>query len=211
MPVTPLLTSLFCRAHPSVVLNILSHTSLEIQRGLECGELDAGLTYTDNEPLRNVRTHPLYREQYVLLTPVGTHFDGLSKVTWREAANLPLCLLTPDMQNRRIVNRLFVEGGASAPKVAVETNSVLSLVAHVRAGEWSSILPHTFLTLLGHDKATFRGVQAIPLVEPEASQTVGLVVSEREPLPPLARALLEVAQQADIRRMLEHVLPENMI
>jgi hypothetical protein len=69
-------------------------------------------------------------------------------------------------------------------------------------------VPHTFLTLLGHDDAAFRGLQAIPLVEPEGAQTVGLVVSEREPLPPLARALLEVAQRADIARVLERMLPE---
>jgi DNA-binding transcriptional LysR family regulator len=119
-------------------------------------------------------------------------------VTWREAAELPLCLLTRDMQNRRIIDRLFVAGGAGVPKVAVETNSVLSLVAHVRSGEWSSVVPHTFLELLGRDGATFSGSRAIPLVAPEAQQAVGLVVSERDPLSPLVRALVEVAQQFDL-------------
>lgn len=202
MPVTPLLTSLFHRNHPLVTLKIISHTSAEIQRGLLSGELEAGLTYTENEPLRSVRTHLLYRERYLLLTPVGTHFAGKTKVTWREAAQLPLCLLTPDMQNRRIIDRLFVEGGG-APKIAVETNSVLSLVAHVRSGEWSSVLPHTFLTVLGPYGARLQGLRAMPLVKPEAEQAIGLVVSEREPLPPLARALLEVTRQAEFSHMIE--------
>jgi DNA-binding transcriptional LysR family regulator len=206
MPVTPLITSSFCRKHGRVVFKVLSHTSHEIQRGLETGELHAGLTYTENEPLQNVRTYPLYRERYMLLTPAGTDFDRMTRVPWRDAARLPLCLLTPDMQNRRIINRLFAEGGGS-PKVAVETNSVLSLVAHVRSGEWSSVLPHTFLTLLGHDHAAIRGLRTIPLVEPEAAQTVGLVVNEREPLSPLARALLDVVRQSDITRVLEQALP----
>jgi DNA-binding transcriptional LysR family regulator len=69
MPVTPLITSPFCRSHPLVTPRVLSHSSIEIQRGLDAGELDAGLTYLENEPLRNVRTHPLYRERYMLLTP----------------------------------------------------------------------------------------------------------------------------------------------
>jgi DNA-binding transcriptional LysR family regulator len=180
MPVTPLITSLFHRQHPRVVVRILSHNSAEIQRGLLSGELEAGLTYTENEPLKNVRTHPLYRERYLLLTP--------------------------DMQNRRIVNRLFVEGGAGPPKVAVETNSVLSLVAHVRSGEWSSVLPHTFLSVLGPHGSPLDGVQAIPLVEPQAEQTIGLVVSEREPLPPLARALLEVTRQPEFSRAIERAM-----
>ncbi len=48
-------------------------------------------------------------------------------MSWREAAKLPLCLLTGDMQNRRIIDHLFVAGGAGKPRAAVETNSVLSL------------------------------------------------------------------------------------
>jgi DNA-binding transcriptional LysR family regulator len=206
LPVTPLLTSSFCRRHPFVTVKILSRSSLEIERGLEAGELEGGLTYTENEPLRYVRTYQLYRERYILLTPARAPFDQLREVAWREAAKLPLCLLTRNMQNRRIIDRLFVAGGAGTPKVAVETDSVLSLVAHVRSGEWSSVFPHTFLGLLGHDDATFGGLRAIPLVEPLAEQAVGLVVSERDPLSPLVRALVDVAQQFDASGQLKRSL-----
>lgn len=206
LPVTPLLTSSFCRRHASVTLKILSSTSVAIQRGLESGEMEAGLTYTENEPLRFVRTYPLYHERYMLLTPARAPFDRMQKVTWREAARLPLCLLARDMQNRRIIDRLFVAGGAGSPQVAVETDSVLALVAHVRSGEWSSVFPHTFLGLLGGDDVPFRELCAIPLVEPDAKQAVGLVVSERDPLPPLGRALVEVAHQCDLSGQLERAL-----
>ncbi|MCC7348408.1 MAG: LysR family transcriptional regulator [Variibacter sp.] len=209
MPVSPLITSPFCHQHPAVTLRVLSHTSMEIQRGLDAGELDAGLTYLENEPLRHVRSHPLYRERYMLLTPTNELFDSVASMTWREAAKLPLCLLTRDMQNRRIINRLFEEGGAETPKVAVETNSVLALIAHVRAGGWSSVVPHTFLTLLGQQDAALSGLRAIPLVEPAASQVVGLVVGERDPLAPLARAFLKMARQMDIAGELEHRLPRS--
>ena len=203
MPVTPLISNSFSAVHSLVTLKILSHSSIEVQRGLDDGTLDAGLTYLENEPLRNVRTLPLYRERYMLLTPVGGRFDGLSSVSWRDAARLPLCLLTRDMQNRRIVDRLFSEGGAERPKVAIETNSVLALVAHVRSGRWSSIIPHTFLSLLGNQETALAGVGTVPLVEPEASQVVGLVLSDRDPVPPLARALLKSARATDVSGILE--------
>lgn len=198
MPMTPLITNSFFLAHPLVTLKLLSHSSIEIQRGLDDGTLDAGLTYLDNEPLKNVRTLPLYRERYLLLTPAGGQFDGLSSVCWRDAARLPLCLLTRDMQNRRIVDRLFAEGGAEKPRVAVETNSVLALIAHVRSGQWSSVIPHTFLRLLGRNEASLAGIATIPLTEPQASQGVGLVLSDRDPLPPLARALLKCGRTIDV-------------
>jgi DNA-binding transcriptional LysR family regulator len=170
LPVTPLLTSLFHRRHRFVILKILSCTSREIERGLEAGSLDGGLTYTENEPLRYVRTYPLYRERYMLLTPARAPYDRMVEVTWRETAELPLCLLTRDMQNRRIIDRLFVAGGAGVPKVAVETNSVLSLVAHVRSGEWSSVVPHTFLERWDATGQYFLGYAPSPLLRPKRNK-----------------------------------------
>jgi DNA-binding transcriptional LysR family regulator len=198
MPMAPLITNPFSKAHPLVTLKLLSHSSIEIQRGLDEGTLEAGLTYLDNEPLRHVRMLPLYRERYLLLTPNGGPFDGRPGVSWREAAALPLCLLTRDMQNRRIIDRLFVEAGAPKPKVAIETNSVVALVAHVRSGQWSSVIPHTFLNLLGGAHAVLAGVNTVPMIEPEASQTIGLVLHEREPASPLARALMKSARETDL-------------
>jgi len=205
MPVVPLITNPFCLTHPLVTIKLLSHSSIEIQRGLDEGTLEVGLTYLENEPLRNVRLLPLYRERYMLLAPAGGPFDGKAAVTWREAARLPLCLLTPNMQNRRIVDRLFADGGAAKPKVAIETDSVLALVAHVRSGQWSSVIPHTFLGLLGQRASTLTGLNAVPLVEPEASQAVGLVLAERGPMPPLARAVLKSAREHDVTAALDTI------
>jgi DNA-binding transcriptional LysR family regulator len=207
MPAAPCVTSAFCRSHPLVTLKVLSLSSIEIQRGLDAAELDAGLTYLDNEPLHNVRTYPLYGERYLLLTPAGARFDGLTVVSWREAARLPLCLLTPNMQHRRIIDSLFVAGNAGKPKVSVETDSVIALFAYVQSGEWSSVIPHTFLALLGQD-AGLAGLRAIPLSEPESVHTVGLVVGQRDPLPPLARALLKSARHSDVSAALERLLPK---
>lgn len=203
MPVTPLITNPFSKSYPLVTLKIVSHTSVEIQRGLDEGALEAGMTYLDNEPLHNVRTLPLYRERYMLLTPVGGPFDGRERVTWREAALLPFCLLTRDMQNRRIIDRLFAQGGVGEPKVAIETNSVLALIAHVGSGQWSSVIPQTYLGLLAKEAGGLAGFNTVPLVEPEGSQSVGLLFHEREPLSPLARALLTSARQTDIATTLE--------
>jgi DNA-binding transcriptional LysR family regulator len=203
----PLFTSSFCKRYTGVSLRLLSHTSIEIQRGLEAGELDVGVTYLDNEPLINVRSHLLYRERYMLLTPKGGPFDGRANVTWREAAALPLCLLTRDMQNRRIIDGLFATGAKARPHVAVEMNGVLMLIAYVQTGGWSSVVPHAFLTLLGQPNAALDGIVAIPLVEPEASYALGLVVPDRDPLPSLTRAFVEEATAIDVQAELDRLCP----
>jgi DNA-binding transcriptional LysR family regulator len=207
MPVAPLVTRAFTARYPAVTLRLLSLSSIDIQRGLDDGILEAGMTYLDNEPLRNVRSRPLYHEQYMLLTPADGALTQSRSVRWKDIASLPLCLLTRDMQNRRIIDRLLAEGGASAPRVAVETNSVLALIAQVRSGGWSSVVPHTFLTLLGQQKSALTGLRAIPLVKPQATQSVGLVVDDREPQSPLTRAFLKSVAASEVRAELTRALP----
>jgi DNA-binding transcriptional LysR family regulator len=54
-----------------------------------------------------VRTSELYRERYVLITRAEEPLKSLDSITWAEAARLPLCLLNPSMQNRRILDAYF--------------------------------------------------------------------------------------------------------
>ena len=62
------LTTPFRARHPDVRFTILSRTSIEILAHLENLEIDAGVTYVDNEPLGRVTAVPLYHERYQLLT-----------------------------------------------------------------------------------------------------------------------------------------------
>jgi DNA-binding transcriptional LysR family regulator len=185
LPIVAHLTAPFYARFPGVTVAVLSLTSQEIQRGIEDFELDAGVTYLDNEPLERVRARPIYAEEYAFLTPVEGPFAERTALTWREAAEAPLCLLTPDMQNRRIVDGIFRSVGA-APKPSVETNSIFNLISHAASGHWSSIVPRQLLQFFGIPETT----RAIALIEPTARRSVGLVVADREPLGPLARNLM---------------------
>ncbi len=177
LPLSPRITARFRERHPRMRVRLMSMSSRQIAHGLEHGELEAGLTYLDNEPLARVDAIPLWTERYLLVTAAGTAFGA--SVTWAEAAELPLCLLTSDMQHRRIVDGAFGAAGAT-PSPAVETNSVSTLVAHARAG-LPGITAHTWLEAnpLPDD------LRAIPLVDPVIEHTIGLVTStavERTPV-----------------------------
>ena len=190
LPLTAQLTTPFASAHPGVTISVMSLSSVEIQRGLDDFTLDAGITYLDNEPLARVRGIPLYSERYFA---VGTVQAGSNaeQMTWADAARLPLCLLTNDMQNRRILDATFAQAG-QVVRPGIESNSVLAIVTHVRSGAWASIMPQSFLQFLPPDDE----VRAIPLVDPVVSHQVGLVIPDREPLTPSARALMGFASQA---------------
>lgn len=189
LPMVSALTTPYRAKHPEVKFTVLSRTSIEILSMLENLEVDAGLTYIDNEPLGRVRAVPLYLEQYRLLTSETSPLGDRDQVTWAEVARIPLCLLTPDMQNRRIIDQhLRTAGGVPDP--TLESNSMIVLFSHVRTGRWASVMPEKLADTLG----LTRHLRSIPIVEPEAVHGIGLVVADREPLPPLVAALVAEAK-----------------
>ena len=139
----------------------MSRTSIEVLEQLENLEIDAGVTYLDNEPLGRVTAMPLYRERYRLLTSSDAPLGDRDSVTWAEVAQVPLCLLTPNMQNRRIIDGLL-RGAGGNPQPTLESNSMIVLFAHVRTGRWASVMPSKLAETLGLTET----IRAIPIVEP---------------------------------------------
>jgi DNA-binding transcriptional LysR family regulator len=184
------LTTPYRARHPAVQFSILSRTSIEILAQLENLEIDAGLTYLDNEPLGRVTAVPLYRERYRLLVAADGPLGNRDTVTWSEVAKVPLCLLTPDMQNRRIIERLLRDTGAE-PDITLESDSMILLFSHVRTGRWASVMPARLASSLGLTDL----LRSIPIVEPEATHTIGLVAPAREPMTPLTAALVAEARR----------------
>lgn len=188
LPMIPYLTKAVRALHPRIDFTVMSLSSEEILRGLGDYSIDAGITYLDNEPVTGLLTTPLYAERYCLFLPEPHRLASRKSITWREAAELPLALLTSNMQNRRIVDRAFRTADCR-PEPALETNSVINLCANVRLMGLASIMPDYILAILGSDP----GIVAVPLVEPVVSNSVGLVAQDRDPLAPLVRAFRDAA------------------
>lgn len=195
LPMVAELTGPFTAHHPNVRVTILSRTSAEILDGLESLDLDAGITYLDNEPLGRVTQTPLYTEFYRFLCTDASALATRKTVTWAEVAQEPLCLLTADMQNRRIVNQNLAEAGARA-QAMVESNSTIALVAHVRSGRWSSVVPMKLAAMFQTE-----ALHAIPIVQPEAEHLVGLITPRRDPQTPVLSALIDEAARIGARRV----------
>src|SRR5262249_33460475 len=160
--------------HPDVSFTVLSRTSIEVLSLLENLETDAGITYLDNEPLGRVQTVPLYNEGYRLLTSSDSPLGNRDRVTAWEDGKVPPCLLTPDMQHRRIIEQLLREAGTEVAPT-LESDSIVVLFAHVRTGRWASVMPAKLAEVLGLTEK----VRAIPIVKPDVKHAIGLVVPDR--------------------------------
>jgi DNA-binding transcriptional LysR family regulator len=182
LPVVAEITAPLLLDHPALDLEIRSLSSQEIATQLESFAIDAGVTYLDNEPLGDLLGRPIYSERYVYLTAEGGDQEQLP---WAALDGAALCLLSPEMQNRRIVEEALRRSGAEA-RARIESNSITALLSFARAG-WSSVVSETWLNLYGVPE----GMRAVPLVEPDITHAIGVVTRDSELQPPAVSALLE--------------------
>ncbi|MCV6545903.1 MAG: LysR family transcriptional regulator [Cohaesibacter sp.] len=187
LPMVPKLAGALKTLHPAVQFTILSRSSSDILHQLEEGTLDAGISYLDHDKLDKSRSMwPLYQERYCLFVNRQHPLAEKETLCWAEAAQLPLCSLTPDMQFRHIVDAAFKQTGCS-PSSDIESNSINNLYAFIQTGHYAAVLPENCKIQLSE----LEGLCAIPLIEPDITHMVGLIVQERDPLPLLLSALAQ--------------------
>jgi DNA-binding transcriptional LysR family regulator len=192
LPMATLVVKAIQASHPRIEVTVLSHSSIDILRHLEDFAIDIGLTYLDNEPIEGMRSEAVYAERYCLLVRRDNPLAPRGSVTWAEAANQALCLLTPDMQNRRIIDRAF-RAANTAPIPKIETNSVVNLCSSVHLMGLATVIPEHFLTVLG----PMSDILTVPLTDPVVEHTIGLVAVDRDPVSPLVLAAFECARRLE--------------
>jgi len=173
--------------YPGVTVSIQTTTSLAIQLGLESGIYEAGITYGEGVSDDLLRVDDLYDETYCLVAPrhIAPRLEG--EVTWTEAAELPLSLLEPDMQNRRILDRVFDELGLS-PEVVTESSGFMASMVLAAEGMSATVVPEVLITTFG----AIGDCVALPLTEPRLEKTVSLVAPIRDPDLPTIEALRRI-------------------
>ncbi|PTW59847.1 transcriptional regulator [Breoghania corrubedonensis] len=183
------LTAPFCERHPDIRFTILARSSIEILSLVVDLKVDVGITYLDNEPLGKMTSVPLYSEHYHFVTMEGGPFAERKSVTWKEASSVPLCLLTQDMQNRRIIDKHLEDAGVTAAPT-LESDSIIALFSHIRSGRWSGIMPSKLVEAF----APLPSLRSLPIDAPDVAHTVGIIANFREPYTPVIAALLQQAK-----------------
>lgn len=170
--------------HPGITVRIETTNSLAIQQGVEEGTYDAGITYTEGASRDLLTVEPLYDETYVLLCPraLAPHPEG--PICWKDAAGLSLCLLEPQMQNRRIVDRIFEDIGV-APTVISETGGLTAAMVMAVQGLSATVVPKILVDSLG----PLQGTVVLPLTDPVVATSISLVTPLRPSHIPTVQAL----------------------
>lgn len=190
LPYIPDLSLEFMARHTDVHITIVSMSTGTILTGLDNLEIDIGLTYIGTDLVQRFQTVPLYEEHYSLLVAPGHPLANRTSISWAEAGTLPLCLLTSDMQNRRIIDQHLADAGVEV-RPMMESNSMTMLHVHVRSGALATIAALG----IGARFTPPMELVAIPVVEPSVTHEIGLVLTAREPHPPHVAAFLTAAKR----------------
>lgn len=171
-------------AHPRILPRIVVATSLSIQQRLYDGTIDAGITYDDSLGRDLVTLQPLYDETYVVLAPHAMVAKFKDQISWAEAAELPLSLLDAQMQNRRILNRVFDDLGLK-PTIVSESNGFMAAMVMARLGTTATIVPKALAEALGD----LAGTRVLDLVDPQQTRPICIATLDRNPELTTVRAL----------------------
>ncbi|KQR78758.1 transcriptional regulator [Burkholderia sp. Leaf177] len=202
IPITARMLAPCMREHPDMRYEVRSLSSDAILRQLDEYELDVGLTYLDDQVQAGFSVLPLYLERYMLLSPASAAQDVSAPIqSWSDVGELPLGLLTSTMQNRQVINAAFRRGNVQ-PRVVLETDSLLSLYAHIQHAGLYSVFPHSLLSVLPSSNA----VRA-SLLLPELTRGIGLIARSRNALPPLVAAMWRSVEQLDLQRDFDALMP----
>jgi DNA-binding transcriptional LysR family regulator len=201
LPVLPILTTQLAKRHPRATIETLERAEEDVLNELMAFETDVTLIY--REMVAETKFHisrSLFKERYVLLTPIDGPLGDRETATWEEASTIPLCLPSKHMRNRQIIDGFLHSGHERA--VQIEANSLMSLCAHVCSGDWSTIMPHAFLYPFGVPL----GTKAVAIEGPKGSQELCLATMQISPLPPLVRELFQIADETDMVREIRAAL-----
>lgn len=204
MPVAARFAGLLQGRYPGLSLVLRSMSSPDIEAGLESLSVDMALGYTGRIKTRapKVMTIDQYTERYFMLRratkPAARCLRIVERpMSWDAASRFSLCLLTPEMHNRAIVDGAFKQIGLTI-KPVIETNSILALGLTVLAGEVNSILPGALIGVL----RGYPELEAVPLNAPEVLTPIGFMAPFNDRPSHAMRAALNMATDL---KWLQHV------
>jgi DNA-binding transcriptional LysR family regulator len=200
-PALPHINGHFLKLHPGVRVEVSFLGLEEMRVKLINFELDVGITYIDQMQPPPLTSFPMYNEHLSLLVPDDPRFP-VATTTWSAAADLPLCLLSPHMHERQIIDAAFASVGKT-PAPGIESDSIVNLAFHAMRGESVTIVPEHFEMVIG----AFPGTRLVKLVKPEVIRQVGLIWVEGNPMLPMARAMLGAVKSMAMPELLRPPAP----
>ena len=190
-----LLSAEFRQIMPQLTLEVLSLSTPVILQRLKDQDLHLGLLYDRSVADEAYDVLPLFSERYVLVASEQVSLPR--ELSWAEVSELPLCVLSRDMQNRQMIEEIFRKLEAT-PNIVLETNVIRVLLTEALSGRAFSIMPLSALPAL----YAGAGIRT-HAITPEHAEDICLVRLRHERQPALSEAAWRLGASLDLQTILE--------
>jgi len=148
----PYIVPAFTNLYSDVQINLTEGERIELEQKLMSGNLDLIFTTYGSSENKNIEYIPLYKEEFVLITPFNyipkhysrsnTRQDGI--VDMKELENESFVLMKPGHQLRFTTDRIFQDSGF-IPKLVLETDNWRTCLRLAEEAMAFTILPNSKL------------------------------------------------------------------
>jgi LysR family cyn operon transcriptional activator len=137
--IAPLIERFYTR-FPGISLTLAEMAQEQIELALAADELDVGIAFGDVEG-KEIEWTPLHCERLTLVVGPQHELSGTTElVPAAGLANYPLALLGSTFATRQTVDSFF-SANRVVPRIALEANSIASIVGIVQRSKLATILP----------------------------------------------------------------------
>lgn len=167
--ILPRVLSYFQNQYPQIKTSILSMSSSQVLASVENGTVDIGIGYL-TERSAQVDTSVLYYDTFELVVSPHHPLANVEVATLDMLRDVPMILLSPDTQGRRLVDRVFREHQIQ-PNIAMELSSSEEVKRMAELNLGAAVVSK--LSVAGELR---RGtLKMIPVRELEVSHPVGVM------------------------------------
>ncbi|WP_169252736.1 LysR family transcriptional regulator [Brevibacterium sp. 'Marine'] len=168
-------------------------SSAEVVAKLRAFDIDGGIIHPSAADGDDIVSTPLPEVASVIIASPGLFPVDTRIVTGAMLADVPLCLLTPAMRARQILDSALFGRGVE-PQPTVEADSIEALLALVATGRWAAVVPETTALRSVLDSVDSDSpILSLPLTSPSVTMPLAFVRLAAHPLPAVVAALESAA------------------
>ena len=168
---------------------VRSMTSHDLELSLENLSVDIAFGYTERATVHapELKIIPQYEEKYFFIQK-NTEAVVNRSISWKEASESKLCLLTPEMHNRKLIDVFFKKNNISIEPV-MQTDSIFSLLLSIQFSDLATILSGPTANFA----KTNKDLSIRELTNPAESTAIGIMIPSSNRLSIVQYAVEEFA------------------
>lgn len=177
------------RSHfPSASIGLMEGMSAAVTEWVSTGRADIGMVF-NAQASPALEVVPLVEETMLFVAPRGARLRA-SRIALRALPRYPLVIPTRPNANRMLIEMRLGHLGLR-PAIALELDSIASVLDAVREGYGYAVLPPTSLRSYGGREHFL----VLPIVRPQLLIQISLIISAQRPTTPLAQQALRVLEE----------------